>query len=71
MGDRNIESKDGVVCRGFLLDGKILYLQTEITFKLSVYIGAEKPQWKWPIAYIFFREIKLVRNKYQEDLTDD
>ena len=31
--DRNIENKYGVVCRGFLQDGKILYLETKHTFK--------------------------------------
>jgi len=31
--DRSIENKDGVMCRGFLLDDKILYLEPKHTFK--------------------------------------
>ena len=42
---RNI---DGVVWRGFLVGGKILYLEPKRAFK----------------------EIKVVRNKHQEDSTD-
>jgi len=31
--DRNIKNKDGLMCRGFLLDHKILYFEPKLTFK--------------------------------------
>jgi len=39
--DRNLENKDGVVCRDFLLDGTILYLEPKHTFTDIEMVGNE------------------------------